>query len=62
MLKKLNGCKNGNPTLRINPDPLLSKAAWCRHFIYLKSLKFSHFKMVEAMGLKINISESSLIS
>jgi hypothetical protein len=34
-----------------NPNPLLSKA-------HITSLNLSHFKMVEAMGLKIIASRS----
>jgi hypothetical protein len=44
-----------NPTMLNNPNPLLSKAEWCR---YLKNLILKHFKMVEAMGLKVVTSRS----
>jgi hypothetical protein len=39
-------CNHKNLTLLNNPNPLLSKA-------HLTTLNLSHFKMVEAMGLKI---------
>jgi hypothetical protein len=38
-------CNRGNPTVNI-PNPLLSKA-------HLTNLNLNHFKMVEAMGLKL---------
>jgi hypothetical protein len=36
-----------------NPNPLLSKAEWCMHYIHLRSLNLNHFKAVEAVALKI---------
>jgi hypothetical protein len=33
------------------PNPLLSKADWCRYCINLRTLNLSCFKVIEAMGL-----------
>jgi hypothetical protein len=41
-----------------NPNPVLSKVERCRQSIHLRTLNLSHFKMVEAMGLKIIASRS----
>jgi hypothetical protein len=37
----------------ISPNRLLSKAEWCRYCIQLRTLNLNHFKMVEAMGSKL---------
>jgi hypothetical protein len=37
-------------------NPLLSNIDWCRYCIHLRSLNLHHFKMVEAMDLKIMAS------
>jgi hypothetical protein len=36
-----------------NPNPLFSKVEWCRYYNHLTTLNLSHFKVVEAMGLKL---------
>jgi hypothetical protein len=36
-----------------NPNALLSKAEWCSYCIRLRIFSLIHFKMVEAMRLKI---------
>jgi hypothetical protein len=36
-----------------NPNPFLRKAEWCRYCFHLRSLNFSHFKVIQALGLKI---------
>jgi hypothetical protein len=33
-------CNNGNQTMLINPNPLLSKAEWCRYLISLTTSTF----------------------
>jgi hypothetical protein len=48
-------CNHGNPTMLNNSNPLLSKA-------YLTNLNLIHFKMVEAMGLRITASRSPLMA
>jgi hypothetical protein len=42
--------------------PSESKANWCRFYTHIRSLKLRHFKMVEAMGLKIMASRSLLMA
>jgi hypothetical protein len=39
-------------------NPLLSKAEWWRYCNHLRVLKLCHFKLGEAMGLKIMTSRS----
>jgi hypothetical protein len=51
-------CNHGNPTMINNPNPLLSKAEWCRYCIHLTYLNLNNFKVVEAMGLKVITSTS----
>jgi hypothetical protein len=41
-----------------NFTPDKSKVDWSRFCMHLKSLNLHHFKMVEAMGLKIMASRS----
>jgi hypothetical protein len=41
-----------------NPNPLLSKAEWCRYCIHLTSFGLKNIKEVQAMGLK-DIATSS---
>jgi hypothetical protein len=41
-----------NQTMLINPNPLLSKAEWCRYCIYPTDLNLSNFTVAEAMGLE----------
>jgi hypothetical protein len=46
-------CNRGNPTMLNNPNLLFSKVEWCRYCNHLTTLNLSHFKVVEAMGLKL---------
>jgi hypothetical protein len=47
-----------SPSMVTKPNPLLSKTGLCRHCIHLRSLNL-HFKLAEALGLKITASRSS---
>jgi hypothetical protein len=42
-----------SPTVVTKRDPLFSKADWCRYCTHLRSLNLHHFKIDNAMGLKI---------
>jgi hypothetical protein len=38
---------------------MLSKAEWCRYCFHLRNCNLNHFKVVEAVGLKVVASTSS---
>jgi hypothetical protein len=45
-----------------NPNSYLSKAEWCRYCTHLTNFNLSHFKVVEAMGLKVDASTSPAVA
>jgi hypothetical protein len=49
-------------TMLTNPNPFLSKAEWCRYCIDRTNLNLTHFKIVEAVGLKVIASRSPLVA